>query len=101
MIGSRQLDWPFREQWAKQRRTAYGDLLDCVRVSDELADFATAAEVETIIAQLRALYTEAGRARALRAAKQSGPSLAQQPGETTSAHFYRTRPKPSAVSSTR
>jgi hypothetical protein len=44
--GSTMIDWPSREQWAQRKRTAYGDLLDDLRVSRVLADYATPGEIE-------------------------------------------------------
>jgi hypothetical protein len=78
-------DWPSREQWAHQRRTPYVDLFDDLPVSGALADYATPTEIESIIAQLRALYAEAGRE--LRAAKHAMGPLAQQAGENKSAYL--------------
>jgi len=43
-------DWPDREEWAKRQRTPYLDLFENLLVSRKLADCATPAEVQAVIA---------------------------------------------------
>lgn len=54
--------WPTREAWATSRRTVYADDVDKVRagVSDLALDFATPAEIDASVAELRAHWTSLG-----------------------------------------
>jgi hypothetical protein len=53
------MSWPSREEWAKQRRTPYGDLMP--EISDRISDYATPAEVEALEAALHERWKELGR----------------------------------------
>lgn len=55
----RLLNWPTREEWAKQRRTAYYDLTP--DVSEVLADYATTEEIAELQFAMRERWKQLGR----------------------------------------
>jgi hypothetical protein len=53
------IEWPSREEWARQRRTCYYDLSP--NVSRSLSDYATSAEIEALIVAMRERWKALGR----------------------------------------
>jgi hypothetical protein len=85
MIRLTQYNWPSREEWAIRKRTAYDD--DAPSVSDAVAHYASPAEIEQVIADLKARWKECGRE--MTTAKKAAGSLAKQPTETEIAYVQR------------
>lgn len=82
----REWNWPPHEEWAKRRRACYGG--DPVYTPDpKAADYASPAEIEQAIAELKSRWKQAGHDMA--AAKQAAAALAKQPGETELAYVQR------------
>ncbi len=71
------IDWPSRDEWARQQRTFYADMVP--EVSTAVAAYATPEEVEAICVKILA---ERNRLlKDLRAARAAAPTF-RQPGET-------------------
>jgi hypothetical protein len=66
-------EWPSREEWAKSRRTPYGDLFDDVRVSETLSDYASPGEIDVAIVEAKALWTAMGQEM-----KKLGPAISER-----------------------
>jgi hypothetical protein len=77
--------WPSREEWAKDRRTYYGD--DQNPASRRLSEYASPAEVEVIIGALKQSYHDLGRC--LAEAKAAVGAACQQPAETNKQYSAR------------
>jgi len=85
MIRLTQHNWPSREEWAIRQRTAYYD--DAPSVSDAVAHYSSPAEIEQVIADLKARWKECGR-QMTTVKKAAGP-LAKQTTETGIAYTQR------------
>jgi hypothetical protein len=72
-------NWPTREEWAKRRRTWYGDNPEC-HVSGRASAYAQQHEIDALIATLKVRRSQLGKE--LREAKKRCPLAFQQKGET-------------------
>jgi hypothetical protein len=82
-----EIDWPSREEWAKQRRSIYlGEHNPCP-ATRRLSAYATAEEIATVIAELKATIREARRAE--KAAIIALGPLGRQRGESRRAYDRR------------
>jgi hypothetical protein len=82
------IEWPSREEWAKQQRTLYWDeLLSEHPVSEQLSDYATRDETAAAAAALRAVWLAKGRA--MKTARARAGWRVRQPGEPKKAYIAR------------
>ena len=88
-------NWPSREQWAKNRRTWYGDDPNPLAQRNRASDFASAAEIEQAISELKAHWKLLGRQ--MTEAKRFAGKLLQQPGETSYEYITRWLEMPKAA----
>jgi hypothetical protein len=78
------ITWPSREEWAKQRRTPYGDMFEHLDLD---GPFSSPAEIDALITALKAFRKAEGR----RLRSLNASHLMKQPGEGLLAHYERTQ----------
>jgi hypothetical protein len=80
-------NWPSREEWAKQRRTCYADMENPLSPGNRVTDYASIAEIETAITELKTQWKRLGRE--MTEVKRIAGNLMQQPGETSRDYIQR------------
>ena len=78
-----------REAWAKHDRTPDADMFEYLQVSSAIADYAAAAEIADIVAQLEEQWRSEGRKQ--RAARRAAGSLSRRQDENALAYHARLR----------